>query len=203
MLNECFVARRGLAMGMMQAAAGLTGTAMPFALTALLDIYGYAKALRIVAIAIVVLTGPMLPALKGRLPVPQNIGNRETTLLFSQEPPLLLLFHLGLSSGSRKFLPYPVSVLLRQQFRLRGFRRRTASCSFLLWAGFRTGCEWLSVRQMCTSSNSHFYVSIRVLSMYSHQLGPGPVFPSAGCLLVTLWLLWRWLCTYISQPLSP
>ena len=78
MLNEWFMARRGLALGIMQASAGLTGSAMPVAVAALLDKYGYAKTLRIVAIAIVVLTGPILPALRGRLPIPRNIGSKET-----------------------------------------------------------------------------------------------------------------------------
>lgn len=82
MLNEWFVTRRGLALGTMQASTGLTGTAMPFALAALLDRYGYATTLRVLVVAIVVLTGPFLPALKGRLPVSQTTRSRKTPLAF-------------------------------------------------------------------------------------------------------------------------
>ena len=86
MLNEWFVTRRGLALGIMEASAGLTGIAMPFALAALLNKYGYAMTLRIVAIAVVVLTGPALPALKDRLPASQTTSRRETGLTFFRNP---------------------------------------------------------------------------------------------------------------------
>lgn len=69
MLNEWFVAKRGLALGVVTAATGVSGIAMPFVLASLLDRYGYPTTLRAFAGALVVLTGPVLPMLRGRVPV--------------------------------------------------------------------------------------------------------------------------------------
>ena len=41
---------------------------MPFALEAMLNKYGYQITLRAIAVGLVVLTGPLIPLLKGRLP---------------------------------------------------------------------------------------------------------------------------------------
>ena len=68
MLNEWFVAKRGLALGLVTAATGVSGVVMPFVLAVLLNKYGYETTLRAFAVALVVLTGPVLPMLKGRLP---------------------------------------------------------------------------------------------------------------------------------------
>ncbi|KAJ5519679.1 MFS monocarboxylate [Penicillium fimorum] len=71
MVNEYWVARRGMAYGLLCSASGVSGAVMPFIVEKLLNNYGYRTTLRIVAIAMFVLTGPLIPFLKGRLPVSQ------------------------------------------------------------------------------------------------------------------------------------
>jgi MFS family permease len=68
MLNEWFVARRGLAYGLMFAAAGVSGTGLPFLTEVCLEKFGYSNTLRGTAVAILVLVGPTLPFCRGRLP---------------------------------------------------------------------------------------------------------------------------------------
>lgn len=68
MLSEWWVARRGMAFGLISAASGLTGIVMPLILEALLRRYGHRITLRACAVAMVFLTGPLMPLLKGRSP---------------------------------------------------------------------------------------------------------------------------------------
>lgn len=67
MLNEWFVKRRGLAYGLLFAAAGLTGTGLPFLIQIVLEKYGFRITLRGYAIAILVCIGPTLPFCRGKL----------------------------------------------------------------------------------------------------------------------------------------
>ncbi|RFU33758.1 hypothetical protein B7463_g2542, partial [Scytalidium lignicola] len=67
MLSEWWITRRGMAFGVVCSATGFTGVAMPFIVEKLLYIYGYPTTLRAIAIALVILTGPLLPFFKGRL----------------------------------------------------------------------------------------------------------------------------------------
>jgi predicted MFS family arabinose efflux permease len=67
-LNEFWIERRGMAFGIMCASSGISGIAMPFAVEAMLNRYGYQTTLRAISVGLAVLTGPMLPLLKGRLP---------------------------------------------------------------------------------------------------------------------------------------
>jgi MFS family permease len=66
MLNEWFVQRRGLAYGVLFAAAGISGTGLPFLIQVLLQRYGFAATLRSYAVALLVLIGPTLPFCRGR-----------------------------------------------------------------------------------------------------------------------------------------
>ncbi|KAL8894805.1 MAG: hypothetical protein Q9192_004043 [Flavoplaca navasiana] len=68
MLNEWFIDRRGLALGILCAATGVSGLFYPFVLEILLNKYGPATTLRVSAVALTVLCGPVLPLLKGRHP---------------------------------------------------------------------------------------------------------------------------------------
>ncbi|KAH7329688.1 major facilitator superfamily domain-containing protein [Stachybotrys elegans] len=72
MLNEYWVARRGMAYGILCGASGVSGCIMPFVLEALLSTYGHQTTLRAVAVALTLLTGPLIPFLKGRLPLPER-----------------------------------------------------------------------------------------------------------------------------------
>jgi MFS family permease len=68
MVNEFWIARRGLAYGILCAASGVSGAAMPFCVDELLHKYGYQTTLRAVAVGLFVLTAPLIPFLKGRVP---------------------------------------------------------------------------------------------------------------------------------------
>ncbi|POS71618.1 hypothetical protein DHEL01_v209984 [Diaporthe helianthi] len=68
MVNEYWIARRGMAYGVLCGASGVSGSVMPFVLQALLAKYSYRITLRAVAVALTVLTGLFIPMLKGRLP---------------------------------------------------------------------------------------------------------------------------------------
>ncbi|KAL8646045.1 MAG: hypothetical protein Q9210_006355 [Variospora velana] len=67
-VNEWWIQRRGMAFGVMTSAAGASGIAMPLVIETLLDKYGHRTTLQAVAIAMIILTGPLIPFLKGRLP---------------------------------------------------------------------------------------------------------------------------------------
>ena len=69
-LDDWFVARKGLAYGVMWASKASVGVVTPFLMQALLDRYGLAAALRIWAVATVLLTLPLVFLLKPRRPPP-------------------------------------------------------------------------------------------------------------------------------------
>jgi hypothetical protein len=66
MVDEFWIRRRGMAYGLLCSASGASGAVMPVLLQVLLRKYGYQTTLRAVAVALVVLTGPLIPLLKGR-----------------------------------------------------------------------------------------------------------------------------------------
>ncbi|PVH81254.1 MFS general substrate transporter [Cadophora sp. DSE1049] len=68
MVDEWWIQRKGMAFGAISCASGASGAAMPFITSALLEKYGYKTTLRIIAVAMTLLTGPLIPLLKGRLP---------------------------------------------------------------------------------------------------------------------------------------
>lgn len=68
MVNEFWIARRGMAYGLLCSASGVSGAAMPFCIETLLEKYGYPTTLRAIAIGLFVLTSPLIPFLKGRTP---------------------------------------------------------------------------------------------------------------------------------------
>jgi len=105
MLNEWFIIKRGLALGIVTAATGVSGTAMPFILEVLLNQYGYPTTLREVAIALVILTGPVLPVLKGRLPVSRSSRVPRTDWTFLRKPIFYAFAASVLLQGLGHFFP--------------------------------------------------------------------------------------------------
>jgi hypothetical protein len=81
LVNEFWIARRGMAYGLLCSASGVSGVVMPFSLEAMLNRYGYPITLRAIAIGLVLLTGPLIPLLKGRLPASEQsaIGRTDWT----------------------------------------------------------------------------------------------------------------------------
>ncbi|KAI1134467.1 MFS general substrate transporter [Hypoxylon sp. FL0543] len=86
MLNEWWVARKGMAFGLISASSGVTGAFMPFVIESLLQKYGYRTTLRACAVALAVLTGPLVPLLKARLPASERAALGRTDWAFLKKP---------------------------------------------------------------------------------------------------------------------
>lgn len=104
-LEEWFVARRGLAFGIMWSATGLAGVVLPLLLEHLLSSRGYQTTLRIFACAVFALTAPLSCFVKPRLPVAQSSRAKPLTLRFVVSRRFLAyqLFNVAESVGY--FLP--------------------------------------------------------------------------------------------------
>ncbi|EMC94745.1 hypothetical protein BAUCODRAFT_73394 [Baudoinia panamericana UAMH 10762] len=105
MINEYWIARRGMAYGFVCSASGVSGAAMPLCLEALLARYGYATTLRAVAVALFVTTGPLIPFLKGRLPEAQVSGSGRTDWTFLRARAFWIYSASNLAMGLGYFLP--------------------------------------------------------------------------------------------------
>lgn len=86
MVNEWWVVRKGMAFGLISAASGATGAVMPFILESLLAKYGYRTTLQASAVAMTVLTAPLLPLFKGRLPPSEIAAIARTDWAFLKRP---------------------------------------------------------------------------------------------------------------------
>ncbi|PVH99950.1 MFS general substrate transporter [Periconia macrospinosa] len=75
MVDEFWIRRRGMAYGLLCSSSGASGAVTPIIVQLLLHRYGYKTTFRIFAVAMAVLTGPLIPLLKGRL------EHRQTTNL--------------------------------------------------------------------------------------------------------------------------
>ena len=95
MVDEWWVSRKGMAFGLITSAAGASGVVMPFIINALLARYGYKVTLRAIAVGMIVLTAPLIPTLKGRLPVSERSSVGKTNWGFLQKP---LFYVYGLST---------------------------------------------------------------------------------------------------------
>ncbi|KAG8830559.1 hypothetical protein FRC17_004705 [Serendipita sp. 399] len=73
-MNEWFIARRGLANGVISAGTAAGGLILPLILPNLIDRHGTAKTLRILAVVFSACILPLLPFLKGRLPQAKVVG---------------------------------------------------------------------------------------------------------------------------------
>jgi predicted MFS family arabinose efflux permease len=86
MVSEWWIACRGLAWGIIASASGATGVVFPFVVEALLNKYGYKTTLRIIAVAMAILTGPLLPLFKSRLPPSEQSVMARTDWSFLKKP---------------------------------------------------------------------------------------------------------------------
>jgi len=68
-LDEWFIRRKGMAYGVMWAGTGVAGLIIPFIMNALLEKYGFRTALRIWAVALVIISSPLIYFLRPRLPI--------------------------------------------------------------------------------------------------------------------------------------
>ncbi|KAI1358047.1 major facilitator superfamily domain-containing protein [Xylaria arbuscula] len=105
MVNEYWVARRGMAYGILCGASGVSGSVVPFVLQALLARYGYKITLRAVAVALTLLTGPFIPFLKGRLPASERTNTPKMSWAFFQSPLFWVYSISNLLQGFGYFFP--------------------------------------------------------------------------------------------------
>ncbi|KAL8728858.1 MAG: hypothetical protein Q9166_005098 [cf. Caloplaca sp. 2 TL-2023] len=105
MLNEWFVDRRGLALGIFCAATGVSGLFYPFVLEVLLNRYGPALTLRVSAITLTLLCGPVLPLLKGRYPTSHLEALPENDYSFFKMPLFYIFSLVALFQGLGFYFP--------------------------------------------------------------------------------------------------
>jgi MFS family permease len=105
MVNEWWIARRGLAFGIITGASGASGVAMPFIADALLKRYGYQTTLRSMAVGMALLTGPMIPLFKQRLPATEQSAMSRTDWSFLKGPPFWIYGTWCLTQGLGFFFP--------------------------------------------------------------------------------------------------
>lgn len=78
---------------------------MPFVIEAMLNKYGYATTLRVIAIALAVLTGPLMPLLKGRLPPTEQSTLGKTDWTFLKKPLFWVYCTSNVIQGLGYFFP--------------------------------------------------------------------------------------------------
>lgn len=105
MVNEYWITRRGMAYGILCGASGVSGSIMPFVLHALLEKYGYRTTLRAMAVALTLLTGPLLPLLKSRLSPSQRATTRKINWTFLRYPLFWIYSISNLLQGFGYFFP--------------------------------------------------------------------------------------------------
>ncbi|KAL4949725.1 major facilitator superfamily domain-containing protein [Aspergillus filifer] len=93
MVNEYWIARRGMAYGVLYGASGFLGS------------YGYRTILRAVAVTLFILTGPSIPLLKGRLPPSERAKSPEPTGPSSLNPLFWVYSVANILQGFGYFFP--------------------------------------------------------------------------------------------------
>lgn len=107
LLNEWFVARRGLAYGVMFAGGGVGGVGLPLAMDWLLATYGYRTTFRVTAVAQTLLLAPVLPLVRGRLPPSADAGARRIAVEFDfvRDPQFWILAVSNVLQGFAIYIP--------------------------------------------------------------------------------------------------
>lgn len=104
-VNEWWIARRGMAFGVITSASGASGIVMPLTIEALLNKYGHRTTLRAIAMAMVVLTGPLIPLVRSRLPLSHISAVTRTDWSFATNPLFLVYSFANLAQGLGFFFP--------------------------------------------------------------------------------------------------
>ncbi|RSL85418.1 hypothetical protein CEP52_016156 [Fusarium oligoseptatum] len=105
MLNEWFVQRRGFAYAIVYAGGGFSGVGLPFLFEWLLGRWGHCEALRIFVVIQAVLLVPILPLLRGRLPVSSRTTVQPVDLSFLKKPVFWVLAASNLSQSLAYYIP--------------------------------------------------------------------------------------------------
>ncbi|KAL8995898.1 MAG: hypothetical protein Q9169_004472 [Polycauliona sp. 2 TL-2023] len=104
-INEWWIQRRGMAFGIISSAAGVSGIAMPFIIESLLEKYGHRITLRAVAVGIAILTGPLIPFMKSRLPPSQTSVATRQDWSFARSPLFWVYSIANIAQGLGFFFP--------------------------------------------------------------------------------------------------
>jgi MFS family permease len=104
-LEQWFVARRGLAFGIMWSATGLSGVVLPLLLEWLLSAKGYQTTLRVFACVVFALTAPLSYFVRPRLPVARTSAARPFSLGFVVKRPFVLYQVFNVVEAVGFFLP--------------------------------------------------------------------------------------------------
>lgn len=106
MVDEFWIERRGMAYGLLCSSSGASGTAMPLVIQALLRRYGYPTTLRAIALTLLLVTGPLIPMLKGRLPLTESsVSVARTDWSFVKKPLFWIYSVSNLMQGLGYFFP--------------------------------------------------------------------------------------------------
>jgi predicted MFS family arabinose efflux permease len=105
MVNEFWITRRGMAYGLLCSSSGVSGAAVPFVIQLLLDRYGYRTTLRAIAVALLVVTGPLIPFLGGRLPHSAQAAVSRTDWAFLRNPLFWIYSVSNVAQGLGYFFP--------------------------------------------------------------------------------------------------
>ena len=104
-VNEWWIARRGMAFGVITSAAGASGIAMPLIIEAMLNAYGHKTTLRAIAVALFLLTGPPIFLMQERLPPSQATTGTRTDWSFTSKPIFYVYCAANISQGLGFFFP--------------------------------------------------------------------------------------------------
>jgi hypothetical protein len=141
MVNEYWVTRRGMAYGLLCGASGLSGTVMPFVIQALLTRYGYRTTLRAVAVALTLLTGPLIPLLKGRLPSsPGQVATHRWNWTFFCSPLFWIYSVSNILQGFGYFFP---ALYLPSYASSLGLSGKTGALLLALMSIFQVGGQFV------------------------------------------------------------
>jgi MFS family permease len=105
LMEDWFDKRRGLAFGVMWAGTGLGGVILPIVMECLLDRFGFRLTLRAFAIALFVLTAPLVYFVKPRVPVAERPEPPRTNLHFLMTSTFALFEICNIIEALGFFLP--------------------------------------------------------------------------------------------------
>ena len=115
-MNEFWIERKGMAYGILCASPGVFGIIMAFANEVMLQKYGYPTTLRVIAVVLAVLTGPLIPLLKGRLPPTEHSALQRTDWRCLKKPLFWVYCASNLAQGLcyffRRYICHPTQRLL-------------------------------------------------------------------------------------------
>ena len=94
-----------MAFGVITGAAGASGIAMPLIIDTLLDKYGHRTTLHAIAVAITILTGPLIPLMKTRLPPVQTSAMTREDWSFARKPLFIIYCTSNIAQGLGFFFP--------------------------------------------------------------------------------------------------